>query len=97
MSDTPIKVLLSNGVRNFLSGGGQIGLKGQEDATGRLYWIVVARSLDGATFHVLETRHGTPRRLITPSAAYHYLARYFPDADHVCIPTKRDSTCFAGL
>lgn len=63
MSDTPIKVLLSNGVRNFLSGGGQIGLKGQEDATGRLYWIVVARSLDGATFHVLETRNGTPGAL----------------------------------
>lgn len=94
MIDTPIRVLLTNGVRNFLRGGGQLGLEGTDDATGQLYWIVVARSLDGEVFYVLKSRTGTHRRLLTPSAAYHYLARYFPDADHFCIPTKRNRICF---
>lgn len=96
MNDTPAKVLISNAVRHFLSWGGQLGLKGAEDARGRLHWVVVARGQDGVVYDVLESRTGKPRRLLTPSAAFRYVARYHPEAESICLPLKKGGICFAG-
>lgn len=94
MNDTPTKVVISNGLRNFVSGGGTLGIRGVEGETGQLNWDVVAVSSDGEVFNVLEFRQGRQRRLLTPSTAFSFLSRHHPEASRITIPARPGLTCF---